>query len=332
MTRAAAPGARPRDDAATNRGSAVPTRPGRASGGRDPARPAVSRRDPGRRGGFIGVDVFFILSGFLITGLLIHDREATGRIRLGAFYARRVRRILPAAVVVVAGTLLAAELLLSPLDVPRVADDGLAAVLSLSNVRFALDATDYFAPIDPSPLLHYWSLAVEEQFYLLWPLLLLVAARLGRPRVAMAGVAAIVLVGSFVLSVALTDVSGPWAYVLAADPSLAAGRWWPPRARGSVARLAAWPVRRRDRLAGRRAAGRRIRGDRSDDRLPGLRGTAADRRHDRDHRVRRRGMVTRFDRAHQDAASMARPDLVLPVSVALADPHPRPGGARPCEC
>ena len=167
---------------------------------------------PGAEAGFIGVDVFFVLSGFLITGLLIADREQTGGIRLGAFYARRVRRILPAAVVVVAGTLLAAELLLSPLDVPRVADDGLAAVLSLSNVRFALESTDYFAPMDPSPLLHYWSLAVEEQFYLVWPLMLLVAARLGRPRLAMAVVAGLVLVGSFVLSVGVTDASGPWAY------------------------------------------------------------------------------------------------------------------------
>ena len=114
---------------------------------------------PGAEAGFVGVDVFFVLSGFLITGLLIEERERTGRIGLGRFYARRARRILPAAALVIASTLLAAQLVLSPLDVPRVADDALAAGLSLANVRFALDATEYFAPVDPSPLLHYWSLA-----------------------------------------------------------------------------------------------------------------------------------------------------------------------------
>ena len=136
-------------------------------------------RLPGAEAGFIGVDVFFVLSGFLITGLLVEESQRTGRIRLGAFYARRARRILPAAIVVLASTLLAAQLVLSPLDLPRVADDALAASLSLANVRFALDATNYFAPGAASPVLHYWSLGVEEQFYLLWPVLLLLAARLG---------------------------------------------------------------------------------------------------------------------------------------------------------
>jgi peptidoglycan/LPS O-acetylase OafA/YrhL len=203
---------------------------------------------PGAGAGFVGVDVFFVLSGFLITGLLIEDRERSGRIRLGAFYARRIRRIVPAAVVVLASTLLAAELLLSPLDVPRVADDGLAAILSLSNVRFALDATDYFAATGASPLLHYWSLAVEEQFYLLWPLLLLVVARLGRPRVSMTVLALAVLIGSFVLSVAVTSASGPWAYYslptraweLAAGGLLALAAPWYGWLRGRAAAATGW--------------------------------------------------------------------------------------------
>ena len=203
---------------------------------------------PGVAAGFVGVDVFFVLSGFLITGLLIEDRERSGRIRLGAFYARRIRRIVPAAVVVLASTLLAAELLLSPLDVPRVADDGLAAILSLSNVRFALDATDYFAATGASPLLHYWSLAVEEQFYLLWPLLLLVVARLGRPRVSMTVLALAVLIGSFVLSVAVTSESGPWAYYslptraweLAAGGLLALAAPWYGWLRGRAAAATGW--------------------------------------------------------------------------------------------
>jgi peptidoglycan/LPS O-acetylase OafA/YrhL len=169
-------------------------------------------RIPGAEAGFVGVDVFLVLSGFLITGLLVNERERTGRIGLGPFYARRARRILPAAVVVLAATLLAAPLVLSPLDLRRIADDGLAASLSLANMRYAVDATDYFAPVDTSPMLHFWSLAVEEQFYLVWPILLLTVARIGRPRLAMAALATMVLAGSFVLCSVLTDTSSAWAY------------------------------------------------------------------------------------------------------------------------
>ncbi|HET7495206.1 MAG TPA: acyltransferase family protein [Candidatus Limnocylindrales bacterium] len=169
-------------------------------------------RIPGADAGFVGVDVFFVLSGFLITGLLVDEHDRTGRIGLGSFYTRRARRILPAAGLVLATTLLAAPLVLSPLDFRRIADDGLAASLSLANVRYAVDATDYFAPVDTSPMLHFWSLAVEEQFYLVWPILLLSVARIGRPRLAMATLAIAVLAGSFVLSAKLTDTSGAWAY------------------------------------------------------------------------------------------------------------------------
>jgi len=191
-------------------------------------------RIPGAEAGFVGVDVFFVLSGFLITGLIVDEAERTGRIRLGAFYARRARRILPASAVVLATTLLAAQLIMSPLDLPRVTDDALAASLSLANVRFALDATDYFAPIDASPVLHYWSLAVEEQFYLLWPVLLLVVARLGRPRVAMTILAGVVLVGSFLLCFLLTTTAASWAYY-----SLPT-RAWQLAAGGSIALAATW--------------------------------------------------------------------------------------------
>ncbi len=167
---------------------------------------------PGAEAGFVGVDIFFVLSGFLITGLLVGERERTGRISLRGFYARRARRILPAALLVLASTLVVAQLVLSPLDLPRIADDGLAAGLSLANVRFALDATDYFAPVAASPMLHFWSLAVEEQFYLLWPLLLLAATRVRRPRLALTVLATAILVASFALCVVMTEASGPWAY------------------------------------------------------------------------------------------------------------------------
>jgi peptidoglycan/LPS O-acetylase OafA/YrhL len=162
--------------------------------------------------GFVGVDVFFVLSGFLITGLLIGETERTGRVDLVAFYARRARRILPAAAVVLVTTLAAATLILSPLDLPRISSDALAAALSVANLRFALSSTDYFAPIDPSPVLHFWSLSVEEQFYLVWPALVLIGARIGRPRLAITTICGVVLVASLVLSIWLTAVSGPWAY------------------------------------------------------------------------------------------------------------------------
>jgi peptidoglycan/LPS O-acetylase OafA/YrhL len=205
-------------------------------------------RIPGAEAGFVGVDVFFVLSGFLITGLLVSERERTGRISLGPFYARRARRILPAAVLVLATTLLAALLVLSPLDLRQIADDGLAASLSLANLRYAIDATDYFAPVGTSPMLHFWSLAVEEQFYLLWPILLLTVARLGRSRLTMAALATAVLAGSFVLSFTLTETESAWAYFslptrawqLAAGGLLAIGAPLLGRVPGMVAAAIGW--------------------------------------------------------------------------------------------
>ena len=104
-------------------------------------------------GGFVGVDVFFVISGFLITGLLLRERERTGRIGFRAFYARRVRRLLPAAMVVLAATLAAASVALSPLDRPQAMVDGAAAALSVGNIRFALAEGDYFASV-ASPRRH----------------------------------------------------------------------------------------------------------------------------------------------------------------------------------
>jgi peptidoglycan/LPS O-acetylase OafA/YrhL len=167
---------------------------------------------PGAFAGFVGVDVFFVLSGFLITGLLVGEVDRSGRVDLIAFYARRARRILPAAAVVLVATLAVATIVLSPLDVPQISSDALAAVLSLANVHFALSSTDYFAPVDPSPVLHFWSLSVEEQFYLAWPALLVIGARLRRPRLGMTLICGIVLLGSLGLTAWLTPLSGPWAY------------------------------------------------------------------------------------------------------------------------
>jgi peptidoglycan/LPS O-acetylase OafA/YrhL len=122
-------------------------------------------------GGFIGVDVFFVLSGYLITGLLlreVHQRQSVG---IAAFYMRRARRILPAAAVVLVATLIAAPYVLPAVRLPGLIGDAIASSLSVMNFRMGLSGVDYAHPVAMSPLQHYWSLAVEEQFYLAWPLL-----------------------------------------------------------------------------------------------------------------------------------------------------------------
>ena len=173
---------------------------------------------PGVTGGYVGVDVFFVLSGFLITGLLMRELEATGTISLAAFYARRARRLLPAVAVLILVTVVASTVVLSPLRAGEVARDGIAAALYTSNLRFAFQATDYLqSELPPSPLLHLWSLGVEEQFYLFWPALLLIAtrgvARVGSLRLRRIGMlAAVVATASFALSLWLTTASEPWAF------------------------------------------------------------------------------------------------------------------------
>jgi peptidoglycan/LPS O-acetylase OafA/YrhL len=171
---------------------------------------------PGISGGFVGVDVFFVLSGFLITGLIVRELRSTGTIDLPAFYARRARRLLPAAALTLAVTIIAAAVILPPLQVSSVAEDVAAAALYVSNLRFAVTATDYFqAAQAPSPVLHFWSLGVEEQFYLFWPALLLLAARLrfGSPR-RLALVIAVVALVSLAGSIVVTAASPPLAFYL----------------------------------------------------------------------------------------------------------------------
>jgi peptidoglycan/LPS O-acetylase OafA/YrhL len=181
---------------------------------------AYHARVPGIRGGYTGVDVFFVLSGFLITGLLIRELSSSGRVNLPAFYARRARRLLPAAALTLLVTMAASMLVMPPLRVPDIAGDVEAAALYVSNLRFAVQATDYLASsLAPSPVLHFWSLGVEEQFYLFWPALLALAsgaafaggrARNGLRRVSV--VLAVVFGGSLALSLWLTDAAQPWAF------------------------------------------------------------------------------------------------------------------------
>ena len=125
-------------------------------------------------GGFVGVDVFFVVSGFLITSLLLREAQRTGTVRIGAFYARRARRILPAATVVLVVTTLVAVVWLPVQRTREVSVDALWSALFAANLHFGRVGTDYFAAEQPpSPLQHFWSLGVEEQFYLAWPLLVL---------------------------------------------------------------------------------------------------------------------------------------------------------------
>ncbi|PJJ71237.1 peptidoglycan/LPS O-acetylase OafA/YrhL [Diaminobutyricimonas aerilata] len=168
---------------------------------------------PGLEGGFIGVDVFFVLSGYLITGQLVDELNARGRVRLTDFYVRRIRRILPAALVVAALTTIGCLFLVAPLRRETTLLDALATVLFVPNLRFGAEGVDYLAESIPSPFQHYWSLGVEEQFYLVWPLLLILLALARRRIVLIAGVGAVAL-ASFAASVATTPVDPSLAFFL----------------------------------------------------------------------------------------------------------------------
>ncbi|MET7425225.1 acyltransferase family protein [Dactylosporangium sp. NPDC005555] len=196
-------------------------------------------------GGYVGVDVFFVISGFLITLHLFRELQQTGRIGFGAFYGRRIVRLLPASTIVVIATVAAAWAWMSPVQAKAVVYDALAAAAYGINVRLSVLGTDYLsAELEPSPLQHFWSLAVEEQFYFIWPLLLIAAAgaRASRRRAATALTALAVV--SFAVCVWQTGHSQPWAYfgIQARAWELAAGA------------LVALAVTRLERLRGAAAA------------------------------------------------------------------------------
>lgn len=184
-------------------------------------------------GGFVGVDVFFAISGFLITGHLLREVRTSGRINLPGFWAARVRRILPAAFVVIIAVVIATLLFLPSTLWKTVGTAALASAFSVENWVLAANAVDYLAADQaPTALQHFWSLGVEEQFYLFWPLLVLLAMWVGRrnwaakktervgrrglsgalPRTALAMVFGAIIIISLTYSMVLVGSGDPAAY------------------------------------------------------------------------------------------------------------------------
>lgn len=170
---------------------------------------------PALGGGYVGVDVFFVISGYLITSHLASSLTDTGRIGLRSFYARRIRRILPVSVFVLVVTLGASFVVLPILQMDLVVSEALATALYIPNVMFALRSTDYLADPSPSPYQQYWSLGVEEQFYLVWPVALLLVWWVARRRRALLlPLVGVVVAGSFVVCLIMMGRSQSYAFFL----------------------------------------------------------------------------------------------------------------------
>jgi len=182
---------------------------------------AYHARIPGFNGGYVGVDVFFVLSGYLITWLLVWEVETKGSLSLVGFYARRARRLLPAVAFLLFTTAFVGFVLYSPLEQRGLATTAFSTAAYVSNLYFARAATDYLgAGAETNPLLHTWSLSVEEQFYLVWPLLVMLAlgaapwqTQTANRRRLLVWMVAVSMV-SFALSVWLTNIRQPFAFFL----------------------------------------------------------------------------------------------------------------------
>ena len=203
-------------------------------------------------GGYVGVDVFFVISGFVITGVLLRERSTRGRTSILAFYGRRCRRILPAATVVIVASVAISYFVLGVISGNQTADDARWAAVFLANFHFAWLGTNYFtAQQPPSPLQHFWSLAVEEQFYVVYPTLFVVLASIKRflsLRARLALGLGSIIVGSFVWSVVQTNANPTAAYFspltraweLALGALVAVAAPWLLRVPASVATVMTW--------------------------------------------------------------------------------------------
>ena len=169
-------------------------------------------------GGYVGVDVFFVISGFLITRLLLAELDTTGTLSLPRFYARRIKRLLPLSAVLLAVVAALSLLIFSPVRANEVARDIISCATWTANWHFAAESVNYFAQGDEtSPVQHLWSLAIEEQFYVVWPTLLLAATWLWRrrgrsPRSVLGVVLVLILVSSFVFNLHYTSSQPAAAY------------------------------------------------------------------------------------------------------------------------
>ncbi len=164
-------------------------------------------------GGFVGVDVFFVISGFLITSI-IHDEMTEGRYSILRFYERRIRRIFPALFVMMAATLAAGAWFLLPMDFEDLAKSALWASVFLSNVFFESKNGYFMEAAELFPLLHTWSLAVEEQFYVVFPLILMAAHRFLPGKARLLGLLGFLAVLSFVVSVLVVRTEPEAAFYL----------------------------------------------------------------------------------------------------------------------
>ena len=163
-------------------------------------------------GGFIGVDIFYVISGYLITGIIVKEITLSGAFNYRNFFLRRAKRLLPASISVLILTAIGAWLFLPPTIRSSLGQDIFAASIYISNYLFAWWQNDYQnLNATPSPVIHYWSLAVEEQFYLLWPLIIFTLWKIGRQRLVFRGVLAITIT-SFIFSLYLTSVAPIWAF------------------------------------------------------------------------------------------------------------------------
>ncbi len=169
-------------------------------------------------GGYVGVDVFFVISGFLITRLLLGEMEGQGTVSLRNFYARRAKRLLPLSALLLATVGILSIVILSPLRATEISGDIVSSGLYVANWHFAAQSVDYFAQgLEPSPVLHLWSLAIEEQFYLVWPGLMLAVTwwfrkrgRKVRPILGLTVVA--IFIASLLTGIVLTDQTPAAAY------------------------------------------------------------------------------------------------------------------------